>query len=166
MIFPSQLYYTKFPIFTRVALPLTGRINPIPFESRLVSPGASSSTNMKPKIWDTGCKPDPWVIFPLQLYYTKFPILTRVAMPVTDRVNPIHFDGRLVSPGNLSSTNKKFQIWDTGVLPVFWMIYRSKQYIMYFLPFRYTRLTNNGSCQVIAGVRIYNISLLFKIKKK
>lgn len=97
---------TKFLIFTWLAKPRTGRVNPIPFKGRLDIPGAQSSSNMKTKIWNTGCQPAPWKI--------HYRIFTRVVKLLTCCVNPIPFDGRLGCPGALSSLNMKSQIWDTG----------------------------------------------------
>lgn len=58
-ISPSQLYYTKVPILAMRALPVHGRVNPIPFDSRLIISGILSLPTLKAQIRDAMCKPAP-----------------------------------------------------------------------------------------------------------
>lgn len=75
-----------------------GRVLIISFEGRLIFLGAPYSLNTKPQIWNTMCKAAPWMIFSLQLYYSKFPVI--------GRVNTIRFKGRHVFPSTPSSSKK------------------------------------------------------------
>lgn len=77
-------------------------------------PGVPFSLNINHQYNVTECQPAPWKIFPLVVYYTTYPIFTRLAKPVIGHVNPIHFEDRLVSPGDPFSLNMKPLIWDRG----------------------------------------------------
>lgn len=49
-----------------------GPVNLIPFEGRLIFPGASSWTNMKAYIWDSEGKPAPIKVFFIETVYDVF----------------------------------------------------------------------------------------------
>lgn len=98
--FSHLLYYTKFPIYTRLAKPVTGggsctlnsfRGSTGLFRGLILT--EYEALDMEYKV--LAC---PWIIFPLQLYGMKFLILTRLAMSVAGPANRFFFAGQLVYP--------------------------------------------------------------------
>lgn len=121
--------------FHQASYAVTGCINPILFMDRLVFPSVLFSPNIKHKIWDTGCKPASWIIFSLQLYYTKLPIFTRLVLSVTGQANPISFEGRsLPGPQPHRIWNTKYMYGIEGVSqPLEWFSYLNSIWCIFHL---------------------------------
>lgn len=128
MIFPLHLYYTKFSIYTMLALPITGRVNPITLKVAWILLGPHHH-----RLWSHkyGIKD---VRQPLEWYFhytcniRNFPF-RQANYACYWLFKPNSFWGSTGLSGATFSMNMKPQIWDTGCKPVLWMIFPLKQYI-------------------------------------